>query len=105
NRVQLELVYAKQNSRDQIILVPATVISGYASLYANAARVEGRTYEATITAYPIRTQNVTWSVNAVMDNSETKLVEWNRSCFWGSNAGRTHERTCAGERAGDFWMQ
>src|SRR5690606_15483221 len=31
--------------------------------------------------------------------------EWNRSCFWGSNAGRTHERTCAGERAGDFWMQ
>ena len=105
NRMQLELVYARQNSRDQIIFVPATVISGYNSVVANAAVMEGRTYEATVTAYPIRTQNLTWSINAVADNSETKLVEWNRSCFWGSNAGRGHERTCAGERAGDFWMQ
>ncbi|HUF51839.1 MAG TPA: SusC/RagA family TonB-linked outer membrane protein [Longimicrobiales bacterium] len=105
NRFQLELVYATQTSTDQIILVPASVISGYTNLYANAALVKGRTYEATMTAYPIRTQNFTWSINAVADNSETKLVEWERSCFWGSNVGRGHERTCAGERAGDFWMR
>lgn len=105
NRFQLELVYAKQRTSNNIIIVPATVISGYNSLYANAAVMEGRTYEATLTAYPVRTRNVTWSIGAVADNSVNKLVEWNRACFYGSNAGRTHEYTCAGQRAGDFWVQ
>jgi hypothetical protein len=105
NRLQLELVYAKQTTSDNIITLPATVISGYNSFYANAAKMEGRTYEATLTAFPIRTRNVTWSIGAVADNSVTRLTEWERSCFYGSNAGREHEFTCAGQRAGDFWVQ
>lgn len=105
NRMQVELVYARQMTRDNIIVLPATVISGYNSFRANAAKMEGRTYEATVTAYPIRTRNVTWSINAVADNSVNTLKEWGRACFWGSNAGRTHEFTCAGERAGNFWVQ
>ena len=105
NRVQLELVRAWQTTKDQIIIVPAAVITGYSSLNANAALVKGRTYEATLTAYPVRGRNWTWSINANADNSVTTLVEWGRSCFWGSNAGRETERTCSGERAGDMWMQ
>jgi TonB-linked SusC/RagA family outer membrane protein len=105
NRLQLELVYAKQFTQDNIILLPATVISGYNSFRANAAKMEGRTYEMTLTAFPVRTRDVTWSVGLVADNSVNRLTEWNRACFFGSNAGRTHEFTCAGERAGDFWVQ
>jgi TonB-linked SusC/RagA family outer membrane protein len=105
NRVQLELVRAWQMSKDQIILIPATVISGYSSLMANAALVKGRTYEATLTAYPVRSKNWTWSINANADNTRSTLVEWGRSCFWGSNVGRETEFTCDGEHAGDMWMQ
>ncbi len=105
NRVQLELVRAWQTSKDQIILIPATVISGYSSLMANAALVKGRTYEATLTAYPVRSRNWTWSINANADNTRSTLVEWGRSCFWGSNVGRETEYTCDGEHAGDMWMQ
>jgi TonB-linked SusC/RagA family outer membrane protein len=105
NRVQLELVRAWQMSKDQIILIPATVISGYSSLMANAALVKGRTYEATLTAYPIRSRDWTWSINANADNTRSTLVEWGRSCFWGSNVGRETEYTCDGEHAGDMWMQ
>ena len=105
NRLQLELVYAHQKTTDQMIIIPATVITGFSSMRANAAEVKGRTYEASLQAYPVRTRNFTWSVNAVADNSDTRLVEWNRSCFWGSNAGREHEFTCAGERAGDFYVK
>lgn len=105
NRMSLELVYAHQMTRDQMIVVPATVITGFSSVRANAAVMKGRSYEATLQAYPIRRQNLTWSVNAVADNSVTRITDWNRSCFWGSNAGREHEFTCAGERAGDFWVQ
>lgn len=105
NRLQLELVYAKQSTTDNIILMPATVMSGYANFYANAAKVTGRTYEMQLTAFPIRTRDVTWSLGMVADNSVNRLEEWGRACFFGSNAGRTHEYTCAGERAGDFWVQ
>jgi len=105
NRMQLELVYAKQFTQDNIIILPATVISGYNSFRANAAKMEGRTYEMSLTAFPVRTRDVTWSVGLVADNSESRLTEWGRACFFGSNAGRTHEFTCAGERAGDFWVQ
>jgi TonB-linked SusC/RagA family outer membrane protein len=105
NRMQLELVYARQFTRDNIILLPATVMSGYNSFRANAAKMEGRTYEVTLTAFPIRRSDLTWSLTAVADNSRNKLVEWGRACFFGSNAGRTHEFTCAGESAGDFWVQ
>ena len=105
NRMQVELVYAKQFTRDNIIVLPATVISGYNSFRANAAKMEGRTFEMSLTAFPVRTRDVTWSIGLVADNSENRLTEWGRACFFGSNAGRTHEFTCAGERAGDFWVQ
>jgi hypothetical protein len=105
NRLQLELVYARQTTTDNIIVLPATVMSGYNSFYANAAKMQGRTYEMQLTAFPIRTRDVTWSVGAVADNSVNKILEWERACFYGSNAGREHEYTCAGQRAGDFWVQ
>ena len=97
NRLQLELVRAWQTTKDQIIIVPATVITGYSSVSANAAVIKGRTYEATMSMYPLRTSNWTWSIDANAHNSRTKLVEWGRSCFWGSNAGREHERPSASQ--------
>jgi TonB-linked SusC/RagA family outer membrane protein len=106
NRLSLELVRAWQVSRDQMITVPATVVSGYSSARANAGVLRGRTYEATIEVFPIRGRDVTWSLNTVLDNSRNYLAEWDRSCFWGSNAsGREHEFSCSGERMGNFWMQ
>jgi TonB-linked SusC/RagA family outer membrane protein len=105
NRVQLELVYATQTTKDNIIILPATVMSGYNSFRANAGAMKGNTLEATLQAFPIRTRDLTWSLTAVADKSVNTLTEWNRACFWGSNAGRGHEFTCAGERAGNFWMQ
>jgi TonB-linked SusC/RagA family outer membrane protein len=105
NRVQLELVYARQTSKDQIIVVPSSTITGYNSVRANAGLQKGRTYEMTLQAYPVRTPTLSWSVQAVADNTETRLVEFDRGCYFGSNSDREHEFTCAGERMGDFWMQ
>jgi TonB-linked SusC/RagA family outer membrane protein len=105
NRVQLELVYASQVSRDQIIALPITVITGFNSVMGNGATIQGHTYEATIQAYPVRTRNTTWNLSLVADRGDNKITHWGRACFFGSNAGRTHEYTCEGERAGDFWTQ
>lgn len=105
NRLSLELVYAWHMSRDQMITVPATVISGYSSVRANAGVMTGRTFEATVEVFPIRSPSTTWSLNLVMDNSKNFIKEWDRSCFFGSNAGRYHEFNCAGERMGAWWVE
>jgi len=104
NRMSLELVYAFQTSRDQIIFLPTATISGFNSVRGNGATIEGNTIEATIQAWPVRTRNLTWNVSFVADRSRNEITEWNRSCFFGSNAGRTHEYTCAGASAGDWWI-
>lgn len=104
NRMSLELVYAWQTSRDQIIFLPAMTISGFNSVRGNGATIAGNTIEATIQAWPVRSRNLTWNMSLVMDRSRNEITEWNRACFFGSNAGRTHEYTCAGASAGDWWI-
>jgi TonB-linked SusC/RagA family outer membrane protein len=104
NKIQLELVYAHQVSRDQIIIVPATVATGYSSLRANAGELVGNTLEATLRWNAIRNRNTRLSFNAVGDNTNTTLTKWERSCFWGSNTAREHEYTCAGQKMGQFWI-
>jgi TonB-linked SusC/RagA family outer membrane protein len=104
SKLQVELVYAPQVSRDQIIIVPATVATGYNSARANAGEMKGRTLEATIQYNPIRTKDFTWSIGAVADNTESTLTKWERSCFFGSNTSREHEYVCAGQEMGAFWI-
>jgi hypothetical protein len=105
NRAQLELVYATQMSRDQIIFLPAITMTGFNSVLGNGATIEGQTYEATLQAWPIRTRDLTWNLTTTLDRSRNEITKWERSCFYGSNAGRTHEYTCEGQSAGDFWVQ
>jgi TonB-linked SusC/RagA family outer membrane protein len=104
NRVSVELVYAWQTSRDQIIFLPAITMSGFNSVRGNGATIEGNTIEATVQAWPIRSRNLTWNMSMVLDRSRNEIASWDRACFFGSNAGRTHEYTCAGASAGDFWI-
>jgi hypothetical protein len=104
NKVQLELVYANQVSQDQIIIVPATVATGYSSLRANAGELTGHTLEATLQYNAIRNQAFQWTISATADKTDTRLTKWERSCYFGSNTSREHEYTCGGERMGDFWI-
>jgi TonB-linked SusC/RagA family outer membrane protein len=105
SRLSLELVYARQTSDDQILVVPTTAIAGYNSVEANAGQVVGESYEATLEAQLINTRDVSWSLTGVFDHPIATLTRWDRSCFFGSNVGREHEFTCAGQRIGDFWIQ
>jgi hypothetical protein len=104
NKFQVELVYANQVSRDQIIIVPATVATGYSSLRANAGELVGNTLEATVQWNAIRQRDLSLSISGVADKTQTTLTKWERSCFWGSNTSREHEYTCAGQKMGQFWI-
>ncbi len=105
NRAEMSLVYAHQTSRDQIIYLPAITMTGFNSVLGNGATIQGKTLEAEFRAWPVRTRDVTWNMSLVLDQSRNEITSWDRACFFGSNAGRTHEFTCEGESAGDFWVQ
>jgi TonB-linked SusC/RagA family outer membrane protein len=106
NRVSLELVYAFQVSRDQVITLPAINISGFSNVRGNGATIEGNTIEATIQAYPIRTRDLTWNMSLVMDRSRNEITYWNRSCYVGTQSGFTggNQFVCEGSQMGDFYM-
>jgi TonB-linked SusC/RagA family outer membrane protein len=105
SRASLELVYARQVSKDQIIVVPTTAITGFSSIHANAGEVRGESYEATLQMQLINRRDFSWQLTAVFDHPVSTLTRWERSCFFGSNVNREHEFTCAGQRIGDFWIQ
>jgi TonB-linked SusC/RagA family outer membrane protein len=108
NRLSLELVYARQVSKDQIIGLPTPTLTGFNTVAANAGIVEGWTYEATVNARLLQTQDVTVQVAAVFDHSGNEIKEWGRSCFYGHTIASelsNHEYSCAGASRGDFWGQ
>jgi TonB-linked SusC/RagA family outer membrane protein len=104
NRLSLELAYATQKSSDQIIGLPHGTFTGWNQVRGNGGENEGHTYEATVQARLINRRNLSFSMSAVADRSRNKITQWDRACFWGSNAGRDHEYQCPGASYGDFWI-
>jgi hypothetical protein len=106
SRLSVQLTYATQTSWNQIIGLPAPTISGFNSIFGNAGRIRGRTYEVSLNARVVNTRDVTISVAAVADRSRNRILEWERSCFFGHTIAATlsnHEYSCAGQSRGDFW--
>jgi TonB-linked SusC/RagA family outer membrane protein len=106
NKLSLELVYATQQSSDQVIGLPVPTISGFNSIIGNAGIVDGHTYEATVNARLFSTKDVTLNISAVADRSRNKIVHWGRACFFGhtiTSALSNHEYSCTGESRGDYW--
>jgi TonB-linked SusC/RagA family outer membrane protein len=108
NRLSVELVYARQTTKDQIIGVPIPTLTGFNTVAANAGIVSGHTYEATINARVINTRDVSLNLAAVMDRSRNTIEHWGRACFYGHTIATeldNHSYSCTGEHRGDFWGQ
>jgi TonB-linked SusC/RagA family outer membrane protein len=97
-RLSLELTYAKQVSKDQIVQMPQPAPTGFKNRWENAGTIEGHTYEATLRADLYRGTNTHWSMNLVADRSRNEITEWDRPCFI---SGLT--RHCEGIQRGDIY--
>ena len=109
NRLSVELVYAWQKTRDQIIGVPTPTISGFNTAAANAGIMSGNTIELTVNAPRLVDRpDLTVGLTAVFDRSRSKIDHWGRACFYGhtiTSELSNHEYSCSGESRGDFWGQ
>ncbi|MCI0435123.1 MAG: SusC/RagA family TonB-linked outer membrane protein [Gemmatimonadetes bacterium] len=101
-RASLQLTYATQKTVDQLIAVPLPAIFGFGVQQQNAGTIEGHTYEATVEARLIESNDLRWSVNVVADRSRNKITEYDRPCHTADPgpSGRAIAWRCAGETLG-----
>ncbi len=98
-RFSAQFSYARQTTRDQLILIPLAGFFGYANQWQNAGTVTGNTLEATFEADLVRKPTFTWRAGLVMDRSRNRITEFNRTCF----TTQTIAFRCAGETLGAMY--
>lgn len=99
-RVSLQLTYATQTTRDQLIQVPLPRLYGFTTQWQNAGTIDGHTYEGTVEARLVDRSDLRWSATLVTDRSRNKIVEYDRPCHTTEMSWR-----CAGETLGMMYGQ
>jgi hypothetical protein len=99
DRYSLQLSYARNTVRDQLIAIPLPAAFGYTQQWQNAGTVQGNTIEGTFEAQMIRRPNLTWRLGVVADRSRNRITEFDRSCF----SRNTVAYVCAGETLGAMY--
>ncbi len=62
NRLGLDLTYFSNKNSDLLMSVPIAPSSGFTSVYLNAASMESKGIEISLTATPIKTKNFSWDI-------------------------------------------
>jgi TonB-linked SusC/RagA family outer membrane protein len=101
NKYQLQLTYARQVTKDQIINMTIPATSGYPGRFENAGEITGQTIEATLEAQIVNRQNFSWNMTWVADRSVGEITEWNRACLGAANSLGI---TCKGVQLGDMYV-
>lgn len=95
DRLSVQLTYARNTIRDQLILIPQFAGIGYPFQWQNAGTLTGNTFEATLEARLIAREGLSWRAGLVFDRSRHRITEFDRPCFRTGVAYR-----CAGEPLG-----
>ncbi len=74
NRFGLDLTWYKQNSKDQIIPVPASLATGFGTFILNAGEIENKGVELRLNANPLRTQDFNWDVTLQYTNNNNEVI-------------------------------
>lgn len=75
NRLGLSATYYKEKKIDEILNVPVSGASGFASKNINAGQVERDGVELTLEASPIASKLVNWNITFNWAKNQTKIIE------------------------------
>jgi TonB-linked SusC/RagA family outer membrane protein len=75
------LTYANTVTTDQILQVPLAAFTGFGSQYQNAGTLESTTWEASLEARLLRSENVSWSARLLFDRTRSKITELSVPAF------------------------
>jgi TonB-linked SusC/RagA family outer membrane protein len=71
----LGVTYAVSETRDQILPVTVPATTGFATQWQNVGTLQNKTWELSLTVPLVRSQDVTWQVRAIYDQTRTYVTE------------------------------
>ncbi|RAJ10912.1 TonB-linked SusC/RagA family outer membrane protein [Chitinophaga skermanii] len=74
NRVGFELTYYTQDSRDQIVNVPAPVSSGFEQEIKNAGTIQNKGVEILLSGTPVQTKDFNWFVSVNFAHNKNTVL-------------------------------
>jgi len=74
-RAGLDLAYYNTTTEDQIVNVPGSASTGYASRWENAGTIENKGIEVQLYGTPIKTENFNWNISVNWSKNENKVLE------------------------------
>jgi len=86
NLFGIDYTFSRQDVKDQIFSVPLSGSTGAAALVMNGGSIYTNTHELVLTANPIRTKDLDWTINVnytKMENVVTSLADGVESIFLG----------------------
>jgi TonB-linked SusC/RagA family outer membrane protein len=75
NRVNIDLTYYHQVTKDQIIKAPTDASVGYAKILMNIGQVNNQGIEAMLKVLPVVTKNFNWAVNVNWARNRNKVLK------------------------------
>jgi TonB-linked SusC/RagA family outer membrane protein len=81
HRFGLNVTYARDITRDQLLIVPAPVASGFTRQWQNAGTLDGRTWELSLRVPLLAAKDLSWSAQIGWDRQRTYITELNTLPF------------------------
>jgi TonB-linked SusC/RagA family outer membrane protein len=102
NRYGLTVNYSNDVTKDQIILVPPPVSSGFSNRWENGGTLEGKTWELSLNIPLVTRTNLVWSSRVGWDRTRTHITELKVPPFFQEASSSTF-RYAVGERIGTIY--
>ncbi|HKK47171.1 MAG TPA: SusC/RagA family TonB-linked outer membrane protein [Balneolaceae bacterium] len=74
NRLGIDATWYKSNSKDQIIPVPISNVTGYTKFLTNAGEIQNKGIELTVKATPVQNDNFQWDINTNFTKNKNSVV-------------------------------
>lgn len=74
SRLNIDFTWYNENTRDQIIDIPAPVESGVNSQLINAGKIQNKGIELAINTTPIRNNKFEWNLNFIYTRNRNKII-------------------------------
>jgi outer membrane receptor protein involved in Fe transport len=75
NRFGFEFTAYQNDNKDQIIPIPVSATSGYATALINAGHIQTQGIELHLSVVPIKTQYFNWNIDINLDRSKSKVIK------------------------------
>lgn len=76
DRYLMQLTYADQRTENLILRIPQRAATGYSFQWDNIGAIEGQTWELSLEASLLQTQDISWNATLVADRSSSTITDW-----------------------------